>query len=221
MRLDLHTHSKYSEDGEGEVLELAKAVQKKGLNGMAVTDHNTIKGSLEALKLKLPNFLIIPGIEISTSEGHLLAYGVKTDIKRRLSPEETIDLIRDEGGIAVAAHPFRWRNGMKKRTLQAIKGKVQALEVFNSRGPAYKNTKANKAAREFGLGMTGGSDAHFVSDAGQGYTIVPDADNTDDVLSAIEKRETKGEGEITPLDSLLFHTIKVGYLFAKRGFKGI
>jgi hypothetical protein len=221
MRLDLHIHSKYSEDGEGEILELAKVVRQKGLDGMAITDHNSIKGSLEALKLKLPNFLVIPGIEISTSKGHLLAYGVKTKIKERLSPEETIDLIMAEGGIAVVPHPFRWRTGIRKKTLQEIRGKVQALEVFNSRGPIYKNNKAAKIAHKYGLGMTGGSDAHFLSDAGDAYTEVPNVNGIDDVIFAIKKGETQGNGEITSLDKILFHSLKTGYLFVKRGFKGI
>ena len=89
LKLDLHIHSQYSEDAIGTVKEIKKSVQKKGLHGMAITDHNSVKGGLMAKKIATKDFIIIPGMEISTKDGHLLALNVTKDIDRGLPVEET------------------------------------------------------------------------------------------------------------------------------------
>ncbi len=113
LKLDLHVHSQYSEDASGSPKEIMDFLKKKGLNGMAITDHNSIKGSLEALKLKPKDFVIIPGMEISTADGHILALNVKKEIQRELSVEETVEKILDQGGVPVVPHLFRKMSGIK------------------------------------------------------------------------------------------------------------
>ena len=124
LKMDLHIHSQYSEDATGSPREIAKLLQKKGLHGMAITDHNSIKGSLEALRFRSNNFVIVPGLEISTNDGHLLALGIKEDVAKNLSVEETVEKILDKGGFllfkrvyfilvlgfGVPAHKTFWRN---------------------------------------------------------------------------------------------------------------
>jgi len=91
LKLDLHIHSQYSEDASGTPLEIAKVLKKKGLNGMAITDHNTIEGGLSALKAASKDFVVIPGIEISTKDGHIIALNVRETIPRGLTCEETVE----------------------------------------------------------------------------------------------------------------------------------
>ena len=97
LKLDLHIHSQYSEDGAGSPKEIIKILQKKGLHGMAITDHNTVRGGLESLKVAPKDFIVIPGIEVSTKDGHIIGLNVKEDIPRRLTSGETIDKIIEQG----------------------------------------------------------------------------------------------------------------------------
>ena len=77
MKLDLHIHSKYSPDGRMEIEDIIKTAKARGLDGVAVTDHNSVKGGLSALEFcKGSDFLVIPGIEVSTTKGHVLGLGV-------------------------------------------------------------------------------------------------------------------------------------------------
>jgi len=160
LKLDLHIHSQYSEDATGSPKDLIKILKKKGLQGMAITDHNTVEGGLKALKVKPKDFIVIPGVEISTKDGHMIALNVKEDIQRHLSVEETVEKIIDAGGIPIAPHLFRNMSGIKKEKLKNIHTTLSAIEVFNSCSLPKTNLKTSKIAKEFNLGGTGGSDAH-------------------------------------------------------------
>ncbi len=85
IKLDLHIHSQYSEDAIGSPKDIIKSLKKKGLQGMAITDHNTVEGGLKAVKIAPKDFIVIPGIEISTADGHMLALNVEKNIARNLS----------------------------------------------------------------------------------------------------------------------------------------
>ncbi|HEC81221.1 MAG TPA: PHP domain-containing protein, partial [Thermoplasmatales archaeon] len=172
LKLDLHIHSCYSEDAVGTPKEIIKVLQKKGLRGMSITDHNTVKGSLAALKVKPKDFVVIPGVEVSTAEGHILALGVKEDIKRDLPVVETVEHIVDAGGIPVVPHLFRRMSGIKRKNLELISSKVPAVEVFNGCSLPKTNIKVSRVAKMLQLGGTGGSDTHEPAYAGYGYTVI-------------------------------------------------
>ena len=222
LKLDLHVHSQYSEDASGSPKEIMEFLKKKGLNGMAITDHNSIKGSLEALKLKPKDFVITPGIEISTADGHLIALGIKENIPRDLSVEETVDKIIDAGGMAIVPHLFRKMSGIKKEKLETIYKKIPAMEVFNGCSLPETNIKTAKVAKEFDLGGTGGSDAHDPSYAGYGYTTIESTDiDIDSILSEIIKKNTWGDGTTIPLQVRRDRMLKAIKQFFQRGFKRI
>jgi predicted metal-dependent phosphoesterase TrpH len=222
IKLDLHIHSQYSGDGNGTPKEIIKVLQKRGLQGMAITDHNTIKGSLKALEIAPKNFIVIPGVEISTLEGHIVALGVKKNIKRELSIEETVEKIIDLGGIPLVVHLFRNMSGIKKNNLEKIHNKLTTIEVFNSCSVPKTNLKIAKVAKEFNLGGTGGSDSHEPEYVGLGYTLVDTTDySKDSVLSQINKKKTWGEGEILPLSYRRDRMLKSVKQFFQRGFKRI
>jgi predicted metal-dependent phosphoesterase TrpH len=222
LKLDLHIHSQYSDDGQGSPVKIIKSLQKKGLHGMAITDHNTIEGSLKALKVAPKDFIVIPGMEISTKDGHIIALNVTEDIVRNLSVEETIDYIIDLGGLAIAPHLFRNMSGIKKEKLKKIHAKIPAIEVYNSCSLPKTNIKTAKIAKDLNLGGTGGSDSHDVEYVGYAYTTVDTTDmNINTVLSEINKKKTWGEGTLMPLDYRRDRMIKSLKQFFNRGFKRI
>jgi len=222
LKLDLHLHSKYSEDGEGSPKEIIKILQNRGLNGMAITDHNNIEGGLKALEVAPKDFVVIPGIEISSLEGHIIALNIKENIPRKLSIEETIEKIIDAGGTPIIPHLSRSMSGIKKDNLRKIQNKISAIEVFNACSVPQSNLKTVKVAKKYKLGGTGGSDSHIPEYAGYGYTTIDTTDlKTDTIISEIEKKNTWGEGITLPLTYRRDRMIKSVRQFFKRGFKRI
>lgn len=222
LKLDLHIHSQYSEDGTGSPQEIIKSLQKRGLHGMAITDHNTIEGGLKALKVAPKDFIVIPGVEISTSDGHIIALDVKENIPRGLSAEVTIDKILDQGGIPIIPHLFRSMSGIKEEKLRKVVNKISAIEVFNSCSVPKTNLKVAKLAKIYNLGGTGGSDSHNPKYVGYGYTTVDTQDySIDSIISEIKKKKTWGEGRTLSLDYRSDRMLKSVKQFFQRGFKRI
>jgi len=222
LRLDLHIHSHYSEDATGSPKDLMKSLKKKGLNGMAITDHNTVDGGINSLKLKSKDFVVIPGVEISTKDGHIIALNVKENLKKNLTVEETVDNILDIGGLPIVPHLFRNMSGIKREKLKIVLPKISAIEVFNSCSLPKTNLKTSKIAREFSLGGTGGSDAHDPIFAGYGYTTVDTTDfSVDSIISEINKKKTWGEGETMPLEYRRDRMTRSIKQFFQRGLKRI
>jgi len=222
IKLDLHIHSQYSEDAIGSPKNIIKSLKKKGLQGMAITDHNTVEGGLKAVKIAPKDFIVIPGIEISTADGHMLALNVEKNIARNLSIQETVEKILDQGGTPIVPHLFRNMSGIKKEKLKTIHQKINTIEVFNACSMPKTNLKIAKIAKEFNLGGTGGSDSHDPAYAGYAYTVVDTADmNADAVLSEINKKKTWGEGITMPLEYRRDRMLKSIRQFFQRGFKRI
>lgn len=195
MKLDMHCHSSYSPDSDFSVEDVLAHAKRIGLDGVVVTDHNQIKGSLKAYeKAKDMNLVVIRGTEISSCDGHILAYGISETVPRGLSASETLEHIGKLGGVAVAAHPFRWYTGLKKRTI--LSNKFSVFEANNGRSLNSTNTKVERLANRIGKGVTGGSDAHGPSELGSATTIFNEhIDKEDDILAAILKRRTKVNGD--------------------------
>ncbi len=222
LKLDLHIHSQYSEDGSGNILEISKILKKKGLDGMAITDHNTIEGGLSGLRVASKDFFVIPGIEISTKDGHIIALNVKENIPRNLTIEETVENIIDIGGLPIVPHLYRTLSGIKEKKLKKIKNKVPAIEVFNSCSVLKTNLKTMEIAKKYKLGGTGGSDSHIPSLVGEAYTLLDSNNpNIDSIISLIEKKKTWGEGNTLDLDYRRDRMFKSVKQFFERGFKRI
>jgi hypothetical protein len=179
-RADLHIHSNYS-DGSAGVEAIIRRAARLGLDAIAITDHNEIQGALAAGELCRTLGLevkVIVGEEISTSDGHVIGLFLRQRIRPLLSAEATIEEIRRQGGLAVAAHPFSlWLKlfgcggvGSKLEWLQ-----FSAVETVN--GSPMEGIANNFAAwfnRKFTrLAELGGSDAHTVEAVGQAYTVYP------------------------------------------------
>ncbi|KZX12634.1 PHP domain-containing protein [Methanobrevibacter filiformis] len=199
MKLDPHIHSKYSGDGKNSPLEILKQAKKIGLDYIAISDHNTIKGSQIAIKeaKKLKDIEVISSIEISSKTGHILGFGVAEDIEKGLPADETIEKIHDLGGIAIIPHPLtRYRHGILiKEKIENLK--VDAMEVLNARYIlGYSNAKSKKIAIKRNIPMIGSSDSHFIESIGDCYTEI-DCDSAEDVIKAIKKGKTIAKGKKT------------------------
>jgi len=222
LKLDLHIHSEYSGDGLGSPKEIIKILQKKGLNGMAITDHNTVEGALKAIKIAPKDFIVIPAIEISTLNGHMIALDVRETIPRELSIEETVDKIIEQGGTPIVPHLFRSMSGIKKENLRKIERRISAIEVFNACSVPQSNLKSAKFAKKYKFGGTGGSDSHIPEYVGNGYTTVDTTNQSvDSIITQINKKKTWGEGSTLPLDYRRDRMIKSVKQFFQRGFKRI
>ncbi|MFC7229672.1 PHP domain-containing protein [Salinirubellus salinus] len=173
IRLDLQTHTRYSPScGWMPVETLVAMARRRGLDGVAVTDHNTVAGVHEALGLADDGMLIVPAEEVDTPAGQIIGLFVEEEIRPWQPPEAVIDAIHDQGGLAFAPHPFdRLRQGLENPAAYA--DALDAFEVFNARcvRPSY-NDRARSFAREWGLPGVGGSDAHFAREVGNAYTVV-------------------------------------------------
>lgn len=222
MKFDLHIHSLYSDDCSTEISKIIKVAKERNLDGIAITDHNTIQGSLKALELVRndKNFIIIPGIEISSSEGHILAYGIKENIPRDLSAVETCDKIVAFGGVPVAAHPFRRINGLSEMSI--INAKFIAIETMNARSSEKTNQRALNLKNRLNLPATGGSDDH------EGYTIGyaymetnENLSNMENVLDYIRKGLSTGSGQQRDIKSMFNYARRSLNSWMNRGFKRV
>jgi len=193
LKIDMHVHTRHS-DSTGSVEEVLQVAQRKGLDGIAITDHNTTAGALQAMR-NSQGLTVIPGIEVSTKDGEILGLGITQRLPEERSAQETIDLIRDKGGIAVIPHPFdflRGGIGFKIRRL-----KFDAMEVYNSNLVfPFANRLARRIANKVGYPTTAGSDAHIGTAVGNAYTIVHETD-VEDILEAIRKNRTEVYGRQT------------------------
>jgi hypothetical protein len=195
LKIDLHVHTFYSNDAVTTLEEVVTYSKKCGLDGVAITDHDTLEG---ALKLQSRNdFLIIPGIEVSTRHGHVLAINVTTPIPPMLDIRETIERIRKAGGVAVAAHPTTLAKGELRRKVNSC---FDAIEVINSSAvPFFFSVYLNrKIAERFNLPQTGGSDAHCPFEIGTAYTIVDASPDPNVIVEAIRKGATAPCGKPIP-----------------------
>jgi len=174
---DLHVHTTYSKDGTTTVRAALKQASNVGLNVIAITDHDDIRGSLAACDLA-PQYGLeaIPAVEISTREGHVLALYVEKPIPAGLSLIETLIRIGDQGGIAVAPHPV---NPLPKSlSMDALMGAIahddakqvlMGIEVYNM-GHQIFNHLAQKISPWLPLAKTAGSDSHVYWTVGMGQT---------------------------------------------------
>jgi predicted metal-dependent phosphoesterase TrpH len=184
MRFDLHAHTKYSPRcGYMEPKTIVKLARKRELDGIAITDHDTIKGSMKAREYADKSLEVIIGSEVMTSRGEVIGLFLSDEI---LSTDfiSVVEEIHDQNGIAIVPHPF---DTLRKSALWPTEDDVKYLdgvEGFNARN-VYQ--KSNIDAIEFGkkhkLAITAGSDAHFSNEVGNAGVITDDEDLREAILS--------------------------------------
>lgn len=209
--IDLHCHSWFSGDGVSSPEALVAAAKRRGLHGFAITDHNTCDayhyfvdhGLARRDGQPVDGFLIIPGVEVSTAEGHLLCLGAVLPQMKGQPAAEVVQAVRGAGGIAIPAHPYdKFRAGIREKVLDTLE--MDALEVFNA---AISVSKYNAQAREYAerrrLPMIAASDAHHEASIGTSHVIADTEDFTvRGMLGAIVKGVGRHEQLLSFRDKL-------------------
>jgi predicted metal-dependent phosphoesterase TrpH len=191
LRLDLHNHTRFSSDGLMSPATLLETARVKGIGCIAVTDHNTVEGALEAVALSdadlfLPR--VIPGIELSTLDGEIVGLYVWDDIRPGLPLVEAVELIRGLGGLVYLPHPYDvLRRGTISRRARSRAAELSdVIEVANGRslGPRAGD-KASRLAGFLGKPGGAGSDAHREAEVGLAWVEVEAYPTRDTLVSLV------------------------------------
>ena len=191
MFIDLHMHEKrYSLDSTLALEEIVEIAKKRGLDAICITDHDSM-GLREYAEeySKKTGFPIFVGIEYFSLQGDILAFGIDHYPEDRISAQEFIDYVHEQGGVVVSAHPFRHNRRGLEGYLDILKG-VDAIEILNGSTLPDAAMLAVQYARKYGFAITGGSDCHYPDKVGICATYFPNEIKTmDDLVSAIRNRE--------------------------------
>lgn len=203
-RADLQLHSDLG-DGLDPPEEILVAAEEAGLDLIALTDHDDIRGSflLRDLAAKRGSRVVVAtGIEVTTRSGHLLALFIEDEIPMFRPLSETVMAIHRAGGIAVVPHPLSYLTfSVGERALRTLAARgergsfVDAIEVRN---PSYAGRVRGARARDLNahvlrIAETGSSDAHHAKLVGTAWTEYP-GEGIDALRAAIGARTTRAMG---------------------------
>ena len=174
---DIHIHTIYSHDATTTVRGILRQASTVGFDVIAITDHDDIRGAFDARELASQyNLEVVPGVEITTREGHLLALFVEKIPRRGLSLIDTLKIIKDLGGIAVAPHPFNQLPGSLGMDAVVatladpnVKNVLRGIEVYNMTTQPFDD-RVKKMSAYLPFSQTAGSDAHVHWAIGTGKT---------------------------------------------------
>ena len=202
LRADLHTHTHYSPDSILSPKRFVQECRRWGINCMAVTDHDTIRGALAVRELA--DFQVIIGEEIRSAGGEVIGLFLAEEVPGGLSPDETIERVKAQGGLVGVPHPFdRLRSALRRKEMVRLREKIDFVEALNARIVfASDNGRARRFAETNGLPMSAGSDSHSPWEVGRAYVEMPEFDGPQGFLAAL--REGRAVGR---LSSPLVHLI--------------
>lgn len=217
----MHVHTNYS-DSKASVLEVIEAAKNKGLDGMAITDHHTLLGAKEAMSVE-NDLVIIPGEEVRTDRGEILAFGIKELVPKELPIEEAIRMVHLQNGLVFIPHPtVPFFGKLKESEMSTLP--IDGLEVFSAISPlaGHYASKNIAMAERLGFSMIASSDSHFPETVGDAYTII---DAEDRSLSSILEAIKGGKTETCCRSSKMRFKIRmlkytIGFLFRKNGEEG-
>lgn len=192
MKVDFHCHTQYSGDSLTRLEDLARAAKKAGLDRVVITDHNRLDGAKRAAEF-YPD-LFIPGEEILTDRGELLAAFVTEWIPRGIHWRDAIDRLKKQGAFISVSHPYdHYRHGWEEKNLAELVEWVDAIEVFNARCyfPRF-NQLAGEFAMRMNLPGTAGSDGHTPWEVGRGYLELPDFSSAEELRAVIRNARVHG-----------------------------
>ena len=193
LTLDLHVHTNYSHDGHDSVEKIIASAIAQKLDGIAICDHDTMDGSFAAREYVADNHLdliIIPGMEVTTSKGHLLVLGIEEKIDRGLSPAETIKIAREKNDtiVIIVPHPFH----PFRHSIGNVQSGIDAIEIYNSRFfTGLGNKIARITAARNNITAVAGSDAHSADCVGLATVIVESEPDPKAILRAIKQGKVR------------------------------
>ena len=203
MIIDLHVHTRiYSRDSNLDPDEAIQQAKKIGLGGICFAEHNKAWDIERARQLSSKwNFPVLRGMEVDTTEGHVLVFGVHTDIDRIITMNELQELVQKVNGAMIAAHPFGgfFSSGLpdtqiiiERAMAKPVLQYVDAIEGLNGRSTERENNLARKVAEHLNLGVVGGSDAHEVDEIGRCVTVFAnDISSEADLVAALKENNFK------------------------------
>jgi hypothetical protein len=192
LKVDFHCHTEFSKDSLTRIPDLLRVAKAAGLDRVVITDHNNLEGAKRACELA-PDFFI-PGEEVLTDRGELLAAFVTRAVPRGTPWREAIAQLREQGAFISVSHPFDLqRHGWPLDQLEELAGLVDALEVFNAR---CFNPNSNEQTRLFaeirGLPGTAGSDAHTAGEVGGACLVLPEFSTAEGLKLAVRHGRVEG-----------------------------
>ncbi len=189
MKADLHIHTYYSHDSINTFSDIENMAIRRGIDCIAITDHERIDGALKALK-NIYRVKVIPGVEYYTEYGHILALNIENMVKADNTPE-LIEKIRDNNGLSILAHPLDSRKSGEK-DFKEILGLVDAVEVANAHDPKVNINYIIliKMAEDLNLGITAGSDSHIPDTIGYAY-IESEGEEIVELIENIMERKVR------------------------------
>ena len=193
MKVDLHLHdNKYSTDSHISIEEIVREAKRKGLDGIALTNHENpdVVKEIDELVEKY-DFVIFPGVEYLTKDGDIVAFGIDKLPEDQMSAQDFIEYVDKFGGTCTAAHPYRTNNRGLEDKLYTVKG-LTAIEGYNGSTSDYHNGLAVKAGKELGIQVIGSSDAHVVEKVGVYATLLPyKVKNVKELIEALKTNRCK------------------------------
>lgn len=213
LKADLHVHTKLSIDSYMDYPQLIKACQKKEINCVAIADHGTTRGARELVKIA--PFKIIVCEEILTPYGEVMGLFLQDDIPNKISLDEAIKQIREQGGLICIPHPYdrvrpsAFRNNAM---LESIADQVDIIEVFNSRSmfPGIEKKARDLALRHKKV-ISAGTDAHSAAEIGYAYVEMNNFGSKEEYLTSLAGGKIYGKKS-----SPLIHILSTTARFRKR-----
>lgn len=193
---DLHVHSDASPDSILSLEKLVAACRRRGLSGVAVTDHNRVAGALALAAERRPDLLVIVGEEVLTAQGELLGLYLQEEVASGRPAAETARAIRAQGGLVGASHPCdSWRQVLAPPALEELcqAGLLDFLEGRNGRTlRPGDNRRAEELGRRLGLPLSAGSDAHSPWEVGACCVELPPFSGRQGFLAALQEGQLQG-----------------------------
>lgn len=213
MKIDMHVHTKYSYDGVSEVEDIFEYADKRGLDGVAITDHFDNRAWEKAEEVaEEKDMVFIPSEEIRILDkdkktiGEVLMYFMEHGMGNKTMKEIRKE-VDEQNSLIFLAHPYARARPSPPRVEDLVEY-VDGLEVINSRARLNKtNRKAFNKAEELDLAMVGGSDAHIPEEIGHAYTEVKEASTLDEFRKGLEEKKSVAKGGIT--NALLHYTSQI------------
>ncbi len=190
LRVELHSHTHASPDSRLSAETIARVNRERGIDVVAVTDHNTMDGAFEMAD-RLP-FPVILGEEIKSTEGDIIGLFLSHEIPRDMSPSDTVAAIREQNGLVLLPHPFDGlrRSALGREAVDSIVEDIDILEVFNGRTLRRRdNDAADRYADDHGLIKSVGSDSHLAAEIGHCCQSMRSWDDPQDFLASLREAE--------------------------------
>ena len=205
MRCDFHCHTRYSQDSRIHPAEVVRRIANRGLEVVAITDHNTFSGVPEALAAAQEvNIIVIPGIEVRTEIGDIIGLFLTKEITSR-DFKKTVEEVRGQNGVVMLPHPFK-----NHRITEEVMRQIDAVEIFNSRCSPKENRDAMDLASQFGKPGIFGSDAHMKREIGMGYCEIDASGDSDSIKAGVLKGATAIiETYSPPWNTLVSQMVKI------------